>query len=265
MAIDTTKNYGFQKPATGKNLTSLDLIKAVSNNADAVDQQIHNINTDFATNHITIWSTNASLDFASNYSASRQARILSYYGDQPAGNIFIEPQNYLVIRSLFSNGTTNNPVNATLYGNLDITGHLGVGGAKNRLVKTKNYGQIGLNAVESTECWFTDLGENTLLNGECKIEFDKKFLETININMPYQVKVWAYDGGDVTVYKQDMHTDYFIVKAKNGSEDCPFCYEIYAKQLGYENVRLKEIDNHIPDNASKYSELYFKDKQNRGE
>lgn len=270
MAIDTSSNYGFQKPAVGKNLSALDLIKAVSNNADGCDAQLKRINDAIAidTNgniniqNGTVWGADAFWNFASAHNATHQARIGSYSGSQPAGNLFFEPQNYFVIRSLFSTSSTNVPVNGTIYGNLNITGNFGVSGAKNRLVQTKSYGQIGLNAIESAECWFTDVGESILINGECRIDFDKKFLETVNTNVPYQIQTWGYDGGDVTVYKKDMHLNYFIVRAKNNSADCPFGYKIYAKQLGYEDVRLKEIDNHIPDNTSKYAKLYFKDKLN---
>jgi hypothetical protein len=249
--MKTTNNYGMKQPEINSTTDTIDdAVNGIGYNAGVCDSQLKKINDSLqigADNTIniqgmTVWGSQSVINFAP-INSSHQSRILSYTGTQPSGNIFIEPQNYFVMRSLFSTATENKPVNGTIYGNLNVTGNFGVGGAKNRLVQTKSYGQVGLNAIESTECWFTDIGEGILVNGECKIEFDKKFLETININVPYQVKVWAYDGGNVTVYKKDMYSDCFIVKKKNDSVDCHFAYEIYAKQLGYEDVRLKEIDD----------------------
>lgn len=268
--MDTIGN-GLKKPSMTTDIID-DVVSAVATNATICDSQFTKINDATAIdsyNHLNIQSpnifgTHAILNFIASRNANNLAQIISYSdGGQPAGNLFIEPQNYLVIRSLFSTPTTNAPVNTTFYGSVNVVGNFGVNGAKNRLVQTKTYGQIGLNAVESAECVFNDYGRAKLISGQCKINIDNKFLETVNTkDYQYDVYLTKYGQGDIWVDFDSMTETYFRVI---GTSDINFGYQIVAKQLGYEDIRLKEIDNHIPDNTSKYAELYFKDKLNNNQ
>lgn len=115
---------------------------------------------------------------------------------------------------------------------------LSVSGTKNRIVKTKNYNTRALNAYETAECYFGDIGEGQLdENGICTIELDPIFLETVNTKIPYQVFLQAY--GDGKCWVSERNENNFVVK---GTPNMPFGYEIKAKQLGYENNRLEEIE-----------------------
>ena len=109
---------------------------------------------------------------------------------------------------------------------------LTVAGAKNRIVKTKNYGTRKLNAVESAECYFEDRGKGNLVNGRCRIDIDKIFSETVNLD-DYDVSVTKYGRGDIWI--SERRDTYFIVEGEN---DIEFSYILYAKQKGYENERL---------------------------
>ena len=122
-------------------------------------------------------------------------------------------------------------------GNANIVGNLVVGGSKNRIVKTKNYGTISLNAYETSECYFGDIKRDKLKNKKCTVKIDNIFKETVNTKVQYEVKTWSYGEGIVYVDPLEMFEDYFIVR---GNKDIPFGYEIIAKQKDYENDRLKE-------------------------
>ena len=122
-------------------------------------------------------------------------------------------------------------------GDVDVTGNLTVNGEKNRAVKTDHYGTVKLNAVESCECYFEDVGRGKLENGKYIIRMDKKFLETVNTNIQYEVQTWAYGNGNVWVNPNKMYPQYVVVE---GTNDIDFGYKIIAKQRGYENNRLEE-------------------------
>ncbi|MDK7627683.1 MULTISPECIES: phage tail spike protein [unclassified Clostridium] len=121
--------------------------------------------------------------------------------------------------------------------NFHSNGDISCSGAKNRIVDTEHYGKIKMNAYETTECHFGDIGRDKLVNGKCILRIDERFLETVNTNIQYEVKTWAYGNGNVWVETKDMYPQYVIVK---GNNDIEFGYEIIAKQKGYENKRMEE-------------------------
>lgn len=121
--------------------------------------------------------------------------------------------------------------------NFHVNGSLTCSGSKNRVVDTEHYGKVRMNAYETTECHFGDIGRSKLKNGKCIIRMDKKFLETVNTNIQYEVRTWAYGNGNVWVETKDMYPQYVIVK---GTNDIEFGYEIIAKQKEYEDKRMEE-------------------------
>lgn len=120
--------------------------------------------------------------------------------------------------------------------NLHCNGDFNCAGQKTRVVTTNHYGKIKMNAYETAECYFADIGRSKLKDGKCIIRLDKKFLETVNTNMQYEVKTWAYGNGNVWVEPSGMYPQYVIVK---GTNDIEFGYEIIAKQKGYEAIRME--------------------------
>lgn len=129
----------------------------------------------------------------------------------------------------------NNCVNAS--NDFYVGGNLKVNGKKNRVVKTKLFGNISLNAYETSECYFGDIGRGKLKNGKYILRLDPKYLATVNTNIQYEVRTWAYGEGNVWVETKDMYPQYAIVR---GDNDIEFGYEIMAKQKYYENIRLEE-------------------------
>lgn len=115
------------------------------------------------------------------------------------------------------------------------TGGLSCSGTKNRIVATKEYGEVALSAYETTTPYFADIGSGTLdTNGICYIELDNIFLATINTDMEYFVFLQKEGPGDIWV--ADKQKTYFEVK---GTPNLKFAWEIKARQRGYEKHRLE--------------------------
>lgn len=125
-----------------------------------------------------------------------------------------------------------------LYGVTTIYSDLTVKGTKNRAVDTESYGTRLLNAYETAECYFGDIGEAST-GDECKvrIDLDPVFLETVNTKLPYHVFLSKYGKGDIWV--SERAETYFIVESEN--PNLKFSFEIKAKQIDYTENRLEEF------------------------
>lgn len=120
--------------------------------------------------------------------------------------------------------------------------NLSISGSKNCVQETKSYGKRLVNAYETADYLFGDVGESIIQNGECIVYLDDIFKEVITTDITYQVFLTKYGKGDIWV--SERHEDYFIVQ---GDNDIPFGWEIKAKRKGYENYRLEEYVEEIED------------------
>ena len=121
--------------------------------------------------------------------------------------------------------------------NLDAT-NLHVYGSKNSVVPSSK-GYIAINAYETAEYYFGDIGESqTDKQGVKIINLDPLFLETVNTSVPYQVFLSSYDEAKVWVFARNNNM--FIVKSDK--PNVKFAWEIKAKRKDYENVRLETVD-----------------------
>lgn len=119
---------------------------------------------------------------------------------------------------------------------LSVMGGLTVSGSKNCLQKTENYGERLINAYETAEYYFGDLGFGTIKNGECVVMLDDIFQECVNTDVNYHVFTQIYNG---CIEGIEKHKTYFIVK---GVDETEFSWEAKAKRMGYENVRLDTME-----------------------
>lgn len=118
-----------------------------------------------------------------------------------------------------------------------VAGNFSVSGSKNCLHKTEHYGDRLINAYETAEYYFGDLGFGTINgNGECLINIDDIFAECVNTDIKYHVFTQVYNGSIESI---ERYSTYFIVK---GVPDTEFSWELKAKRKGYENVRLDVQD-----------------------
>jgi hypothetical protein len=126
-------------------------------------------------------------------------------------------------------------------GNVVVNGNQTVTGTKSAVVKTQDYGTRTLYAVESPENWFQDFGTGQLTNGKAVITIDPVFAETVNLANDYHV--FFTPMGDCALYVTDKTPTSFTVKALGGQTcSIAFDYNIVAKRLGYENIRLAVFD-----------------------
>lgn len=121
------------------------------------------------------------------------------------------------------------------HGNIVALGNLTVSGSKNCVQETENFGKRLINAYETCDYYFGDIGESQTINGEMIIWIDDIFKEIISTETDYQVFITKYGSGDIWV--EERTKDYFVVKSQN---DINFGWEIKGKRKGYEKYRLEE-------------------------
>lgn len=142
-----------------------------------------------------------------------------------AGNDYLSIPIYTKISSLSVSGASH------------VTGDFSVGGSKNSLQETKSYGERLINAYETAEYYFGDIGSGVInAEGECIVWIDDILQECINTWCEYHVFTQVYNG---SINKIERYKDYFIVYGVAGTS---FGWELKAKRLGYENVRLDTLE-----------------------
>jgi hypothetical protein len=145
----------------------------------------------------------------------------------------------------YFNGNVYTSGNSTVLGNVEVSGNLSVGGAKAAVVDTKDYGRRTLYAVESPQSWFEDFGTGQLANGAAAITIEPIFAETVNLTEDYHVFLTPL--GDCALYVSGKSPTSFNVRAMGGSTcSTSFDYRIVAKRLGFENLRLAEVNDPPP-------------------
>ena len=123
-----------------------------------------------------------------------------------------------------------------LSGEVICDNDLTVYGSKHRAIKTKTKGTRLLEAYETAEPYFGDIGESVINeNGYVTIPIEAIFAETIQTN-GYQVFLQKYGHGDCWV--SERGTESFTV---SGTAGLAFAWELKAKQIDYDGERLKEV------------------------
>lgn len=147
------------------------------------------------------------------------------------------------VGAYFGKGNKSNEVWITALGGMYVNNplmadSLNVKGYKHAIVKTSQ-GYVGINAYETAEYYFGDIGENTTdENGQVVIGIDKIFGETVNTTIPYQVFITPYS--DCHIWVETRYDNRFVVKSDQ--PNAKFGWELKAKRKGYESDRLRHID-----------------------
>jgi len=119
---------------------------------------------------------------------------------------------------------------------LYVFGDIGCSGTKHRVVDTEHYGKVGMNAFETPEPYFADIGSGTISEiGSTTIFIDPIFAETIDMNSEYQVFITS-SSAQVYVTKE---YDSFTVHGEAGAS---FDWMICSKQKNYSAVRMEQIN-----------------------
>lgn len=119
-----------------------------------------------------------------------------------------------------------------------VNGDFSVGGSKNAIVPT-SIGNVNVSAYETAEYYFGDIGRGQIINGECRINIEELFSETVNTSIPYEVFLTPYGNGHIYIDSMDQFG--FNVKG----DDITFVYEIKAKRLNYEDTRLHLVGDRL--------------------
>lgn len=137
------------------------------------------------------------------------------------------------------NGVENNSTSCSYMFNVQgglRANSLTVLGTKNREADTKNYNKRLLYCYEMPSPMFGDIGSGkTDENGECIVEIDDIYAETVRTDITYQVFLQKEGLGDL--YVDQKTPRYFVVK---GTPNLPFAWEVKAKQAGFESLRIDE-------------------------
>lgn len=134
-----------------------------------------------------------------------------------------------------------------------VDGDLKCTGTKNRVVATRNYGNIAMNAVETASAYFSDMGSGTIgEDGTITIFTDVKFLETVDEKSEYQV--FITNTSEKTVDFIDKQVGCFVV---HGDPGATFDWIIYMKQRDYVLSRMDETGTTETDKNIEFDESVF--------
>lgn len=172
-------------------------------------------------------------------------------------------QARLIVTEASHPGTGDNIIS---WGNYNFNGYtfhnanivaksLSVSGSKNCLQETKNYGSRLINAYETAEYYFGDLGFGKIdSDGECLAYIDDIFLECVNTKVAYHVFTQIYNGKITSI---ERYTTYVVIKGEPGTN---FSWQLMGKRKGYENNRLdtEEIENQDGNKPELFSDGDFK-------
>lgn len=114
------------------------------------------------------------------------------------------------------------------------TADLETSGNKNCVQDTENFGRRLINAYETAEYFFGDIGEDRIdETGKCIVKIEEIFKECVNTDINYHVFHSCYNG---SISKVERFSDRFEVY---GDVNTIFSWEIKAKRRGFENSRLE--------------------------
>jgi len=189
-----------------------------------------------------------------------RVQVALSFGDSADAEIWHSTANNLVIKAgnqglVFHNHNADDILRYSSSNNIwrfrrsvQIDNNLTVSGSKNSLQKTKNYGERLINAYETAEYYFGDIGFGTINDdGECVVYIDEIFKECINTDIAYHVFTQVYNGKITGI---ERYKDYFIVY---GEPNTSFSWEIKAKRIGYEHYRLEQPTRFEADDLDPYN------------
>ena len=128
-----------------------------------------------------------------------------------------------------------------------VSGDLSVLGSKARCVKTRDYGCRRLYAYETPTPYFGDIGEAVIAeDGLCYVSIDPVFAQCVSLE-GYQVFLQAYGSGEIAL--TGRYSDHFVV---SGTPGLSFGWEIKAKQIDYDQLRMTEDRGRVDTSTVNY-------------
>lgn len=128
-------------------------------------------------------------------------------------------------------------------GNMYCSGNLSCGGSKPRTMRTKNFGERQLDAMESTEPAFSDFGKAVLNeNGEFYVFLDPILAECVSPDSIPLVFLTKYGQGDIWVDDERTNHEVAVIC---GTPGLKFTWETrYMQGNGYQDrLRIRDFDD----------------------
>ena len=176
---------------------------------------------------------------------------ISLQNTQDSASVSISPtytsfvKNSSTVFVLNENGTTADMSYtgvARVYGSFYV-----YNGTKSRVVETNQYSDRALYCYETPSPMFGDVGEGVIGDdGLCYVALDAVFAQTISTTQ-YQVFLQKYGAGDCWI--ADRNGAYFIVQ---GTPGLAFGWELKAKQKGYDQKRLDNVNQYYEPETTDY-------------
>lgn len=184
---------------------------------------------------INIWTTTKEF-----LRVAKETGIEAHLDDTLAANSTFNIQKDNCVGAYFGQGDAGNQINFNFgnNGSFNVNGPLHVSGSKNSVVQTSQ-GWLAINAYETAEYYFGDIGENNTGDaGRITVGIDRIFKETVNTDIQYQVFVTPYS--DAHVWVEQRYYNRFVVCSDKPNAE--FGWELKAKRKGYEDHRLRKVD-----------------------
>ena len=93
--------------------------------------------------------------------------------------------------------------------------------------------------VSSTEQWLEHIGEGKIVDGQCRIDLPKDFLESVTIDEQNPVEISITPYAPIGNYWVERQQNKFIV---HSDSDGQFMYKVHAKIRGFENAEIEPVD-----------------------
>lgn len=160
------------------------------------------------------------------------------------GNVGMQPGGWSIAKT-------------AIQGSMEVSGDFKVGSAytKSKEADTENYGSRLLYCYEMPSPAFGDIGFGEIDElGECAVQLDDIFIETIEPEMEYCVFVQKEGAGDVWV--SGKRRTFFLVR---GTPGLRFSWEVKAMQKGFGYYRLDSSEGTSGDVWHDYESMYIEE------
>ena len=152
-----------------------------------------------------------------------------------AGSVRLTSTNLTIGKS------TTQSIDTTFYGNLTVKSAF----TKSKAVDTEDYNTRLLYCDETPSPMFSDVGGGvTDTDGECVVMVDPIFAEAARTDLAYHV--FLQPCGQGSLYVAEKSAWYFVVR---GTPNLAFDWQLKARQIGFENDRLEDMDMRDERNA----------------
>jgi hypothetical protein len=126
-------------------------------------------------------------------------------------------------------------------GEVDIVGGpLRVFGPKSSVVPHPDGSHRMLYCLESTDSWFEDFGEATLVGGKAKVRIDRDFAAFVKTDR-YHVFLTPYGNSKGLYVANRTKTGFEVREQLNGKSRIRFSYKIVAKRKDIKTQRLSKV------------------------